>query len=72
METERDVVRRQIGVLRLVIAAMGVGILGLTVVASPWPLELGSGAAPPTKLLTVVCVALMLTEAVAYLVLRGC
>lgn len=72
MEPEQELVHRQIGTLRLVVGAMAVGVLGLAVVAAVFgPLELQQGAAPPTKLLAIICVALMAAEAVAYVAVRG-
>ena len=72
MEPEHEVFRRQMSTLRLVIGAMGVGVLGFAVVAALFgPLELQQVGPQPAKFLTIVCIAMMLAEAVAYVVARG-
>ena len=71
MDEVEGLIHQHLGKLRVVVAALGIGVVAFAVVAViVGPLALPEDGGLPEHALAVVCALLMVTEAVAYFLVR--
>ena len=72
MDASEDVIQKQLNTLRIIVAALTIGVVGVTAVAiliGPMDFERDQGL--PDHVLAMACAALMVMEAIAYPIIRG-